>query len=324
MKAMVQSEYGSADVLRLADVDMPMVQSGDVLIKVCAAAVHAGDWHLMRGDPWLLRLIFGGLLKPKVRTLGTDMAGRVEAVGAKVTQFEPGDEVFGDLSECGFGSFAEYVSVPEKALALKPASLGFKAAATVPVSGLTALQALRNVGQIQPGQTVLINGATGGVGSFAVQLAKAFGAKVTAICRTSKMERVRQLGADHIIDYTQTEVTETTQRYDLILDAAAYRSVFDWLALLTPKGTYVMIGGSTTRLFQVLLFGPLISKLRQCKVKCLVQQPNQSDLKVLSELITDGKLSPCIDRCYRLSEVPNAIRYLESRQVQGKVAIEIE
>lgn len=323
MKAIVQFEYGSADVLSLAEVDMPIAQSDEVLVKVHAAAVHAGDWHLMRGEPFLIRLIFGGLLKPKIRTLGTDMAGRVEAVGAKVTQFQPGDEVFGELSEFGFGTFAEYVSVPEKALALKPENLSFEQAAAVPISGLSALQALRDVGQVQPGQRVLINGAAGGVGSFAVQLAKAFGAEVTGVCSTRKVEMVRSLGANRIVDYTQEDIVQTTERYDLILDAAAYRSVFDFLPLLTPEGTYVMIGGSTARLLQVMLFGSLISKIRQRKVKCLMQKPSQADLIFLRELITESKLSPFIDRCYSLSEVPTAIHYLEQRQAKGKIAITV-
>ncbi|MGB3299496.1 MAG: NAD(P)-dependent alcohol dehydrogenase [Phormidesmis sp.] len=323
MQAIVQSEYGSPDVLSLAEVDMPMVKSNEVLVKVRAAAVHAGDWHLMRGEPFLIRLIFGGLLKPKIRTLGTDMAGCVESVGAKVTQFKPGDEVFGELSEFGFGTFAEYVSVPEKALALKPVNLTFEQAAAVPVSGLSALQALRNVGQIQPGQRVLVNGAAGGVGSFAVQLAKAFGAEVTGVCSTKKVDMVRSLGADHILDYSQKDITQMTERYDLVLDTAAYRSVFDLLPLLTSEGTYVIIGGSTVRLLQVMLFGPLISKIHQRKVKCLAQKPNQADLIFLRELITEGKLSPFIDRCYSLSEVPAAIRYLEQRQAKGKIAITV-
>ena len=327
MKAIVQSEYGSADVLKLAEVENPTLNSDEVLVKVYAAAVHAGDWHLMRGKPVLARLIYGGLRKSKIRTLGTDMAGCVEAVGSKVTQFQPGDEVFADLSECGFGAFAEYVSVPEQALAIKPENLTFAAAATVPVSGLTALQALRT-GQILPGQSagkkVLINGAASGVGSFAVQLAKAFGAEVTGICQTSKMEMVRTLGADALIDYRHTDATKTNQRYDLILDIAAYRSVFDWLPLLTPAGAYVLIGGSTTRLFQVLLFGSLISKLRQRTVKCLVQKPNPADLCTLAKLIEADQLSPFVDRCYPLDEVPAAIRYVEQRQAKGKVAIQVQ
>ena len=327
MKAIVQSEYGSTDVLRLAEVDQPVVPDNGVLVRVHAASVDAGSWHLMRGTPFLIRFIFGGLLKPKIKILGAAVAGRVEAVGKGVVQFQPGDEVFGELSECGFGAFAEYVCAPEAALALKPANISFEAAATVPVSALTALQGLRDCGQIRAGQKVLINGASGGVGSFAVQIAKALGAEVTAVCSPKKMDMVRSLGgsvgADHVIDYTQVDVARTGQQYDLILDAAAYRSVFDYLPVLAPQGTYVLVGGSTARFFQVMLFGSWISRISRRSVKCLAAKTNQADLVMLKDLIETGKIVPCIDRCYTLSEVPAAIRYLEQRQVQGKVAISV-
>jgi NADPH:quinone reductase-like Zn-dependent oxidoreductase len=323
MKAIIQTEYGSADVLRLENIDRPVVSDHGVLVRVHAAAVHAGDWHLMRGTPFIARLMFGGLLKPKIRIPGTDMAGRVEAVGRNVTAFVPGDEVFGDLSESGFGAFAEYVCTPEKALALKPTNLTFEEAATVPVSALTALQGLRDAGQLQSGQTVLINGAAGGVGSFAVQIAKAFGATVTGVCSPSKVEMVRSLGADYVIDYAQATVSHNGQRYDLIFDAAAYRSVFSYLPVWAPKGTYVLVGGSTARLFQVMLLGALISKMVGRKVTGLVSKPNPDDLLVLKTLIEAGKIVPCIDRCYSLSEVPIAIRRLEQRQVEGKIAISL-
>ncbi|WP_404789515.1 NAD(P)-dependent alcohol dehydrogenase [Altericista sp. CCNU0014] len=323
MKAIVQTEYGSADVLRLEDVEKPVVPDNGVLVRVRAASVHAGDWHLMRGTPFLIRFIFGGLLKPKIKILGTDAAGRVEAVGKDATQFKPGDEVFGDLSECGFGAFAEYVCVPETALALKPANLTFEEAATVPVSALAALQGLRDVGQIQPGQKVSIVGASGGVGSFAVQIAKAYGAEVTGVCSTSKVEMVRAIGADHIIDYTQDDAIQKGQQYDLILDAAAYRSVFDYLPALTSRGTYVLVGGSTARLFLVMLFGSWISKISRRNVKFQASKPNQADLVILRDLIEAGKITPFIDRRYSLSEVPAAIRHLEQRQVRGKVSIAV-
>ncbi len=323
MKAIVQTQYGPPDVLRLEEVDQPVVQDNQVLVRVHGTAIHAGDWHLMRGEPFLIRLIFGGLLKPKIQILGTDMAGRVEAVGKDVTQFRPGDEVFGDLSEVGFGAFAEYVSVPEKALAYKPTTLTFEEAATVPVSALAALQGLRDLGQIQSGQKVLIHGAAGGVGSFAVQIAKAFGAEVTGVCRTQKVERVRSLGADHVIDSTQVDCTQTGQQYDLILDTAAYRSCADFLPALTPEGTYVVVGGSTVRLFQAMLFGAWMTRKSQRRVKSLVSKPNPADLMTLKALIETGKITPCIDRYYSLGEVPAAIRYLEQRQVQGKVAISV-
>ncbi|KAM3093840.1 NAD(P)-dependent alcohol dehydrogenase [Phormidesmis sp. 146-12] len=321
MKAIVQSEYGSADMLSLKDVDKPVVPDNGVLVRVHAASVNAGDWHLMRGNPFPVRLMFGGLLKPKIKILGFDVAGQIEAIGKDVTQFEPGDEVFGDLSECGFGAFAEYVCATESALVLKPANLSFEEAATVPGAALAALQGLRDYGQIQSGQKVLINGASGGVGSFAVQIAKAFGAEVTAVCSTKKMNMVRSLGSDHIIDYTQTDVTQIEQRYDLILDAAAYRSAFDYLPILTPEGTYVLVGGSTARFFQVMFLGSWISRISHRRVKCLASKPNQKDLITLKDLLKAGKIAPFIDQYYNLSEVPMAIRHLEQRQVQGKVAI---
>ncbi|MGF1601999.1 MAG: NAD(P)-dependent alcohol dehydrogenase [Thermosynechococcaceae cyanobacterium] len=323
MRAIVQSEYGSTDVLSLQDVAQPRLQDNGVRVNVHAASVHAGDWHLMRGTPFLIRLIMGGLFKPKYPILGCDIAGTVAAVGKDVTQLKPGDQVFGDLSECGFGAFAEYACPPETALVLKPTNLSFAEAATVPVSALAALQGLQDVGKVQAGQNVLINGASGGVGSFAIQIAKAFGAEVTGVCSTQKIEMVRSLGADHIIDYTQTDCTQTGQQYDLIFDAAAYRSVFDYLPALMPEGTYVIVGGSTARIFQVMLLGPWISKTSHRNVKFLTSQPNQDDLTTLKELIETGKVTPFIDRSYDLSEVPAAIRHIEERKVQGKVSISI-
>ncbi len=323
MKAIVQTEYGSTDMLSLQEVDKPVVADNGVLVRVCATSVDAGTWHLMRGTPFLIRFIFGGILKPKIKILGTDVAGQVEAVGKDVTQFQIGDEVFGDLTECGFGAFAEYVCATEAALALKPTNISFEEAATIPFAALAALQGLRDFGQIQSGQKVLINGASGGVGSFAVQIAKVFGAEVTTVCSTKKMDMVRSLGADHVIDYTQTDVTKNGQSYDLIFDAAAYRSVFDYLPILTTEGTYVMVGGGTARFFQVMLFGSWISRISGQKVKCLASKPNQADLVTLRDLIEAGKIAPFIDQRYNLSEVPAAIRYLEQRQVRGKVAISV-
>jgi 2-desacetyl-2-hydroxyethyl bacteriochlorophyllide A dehydrogenase len=321
MRAIIQTEYGSTDMLSLKEVDKPVVPDNGVLVKVHAASVNSGDWHLMRGTPYLIRPMFGGLLKPKIKILGFDVAGKIEAVGKDVTQFNPGDEVFGDLSSCGFGAFAEYVCATEAALVLKPVATTFEEAAIVPGAGVAALQGLRDVGQIQSGQKVLINGASGGVGSFAVQIAKAFGADVTAVCSTKKIDMVRSLGANHIIDYTQADVTQTGQCYDLILDAAAYRSVFDYLPILTFEGTYVLVGGSTTRFFQVMFLGSWISRISHRKVKCLASKTNQKDLITLRDLMVAGKITPFIDQCYNLSEVPAAIRHLEQRQVLGKVAI---
>lgn len=321
MRAIVQTEYGPPEALTLEDVDRPTVTDNGVLVQVHAASINAGDWHLMRGEPLFIRPMFGGLRKPKIKILGCDVAGRVESVGKAVTQFQPGDEVFGDLSACGFGAFAEYVCAAEAALVLKPANLSFEAAAAVPGAALAALQGLRDVGQIQAGQKVLINGASGGVGSFAVQLAKVFGAEVTAVCSTKKMEMVRSLHPDHVIDYTQTDVTQAGQRYDLIFDAAAYRSIFDYLPILTPDGTYVLVGASTAQFLQGMLLGPWISKLRSQTVKCLASNPNQPDLLTLRDLLAAGKIAPFIDQRYDLSEVPRAIRHLEQRQVMGKVVI---
>jgi NADPH:quinone reductase-like Zn-dependent oxidoreductase len=323
MKAIVQTEYGSPDVLSLQEVDKPVVTANGVLVQICATSVNAGDWHLMRGDPFLTRLIFGGILKPKIKTLGIDIAGVVEAIGKDVSQFQVGDEVFGDLSECGFGAFAEYACATEAALSLKPTNISFEQAATVPCAALTALQGLRDCGRIKFGQKVLINGASGGVGSFAVQIAKALGAEVTAVCSTNKIDMMTTLGADQIIDYTQTDITKKGQQYDLIVDAAAYRSVFDYAPILKPDGTYVLIGGSISRLFQVLLFGSVISSMMRRKVKCLTAKPNRSDLVILKDMIEAGKIVPFIDRTYNLSEVPAAIRQLEQRQVRGKVAISV-
>jgi NADPH:quinone reductase-like Zn-dependent oxidoreductase len=325
MKAIVQTEYGSPDVLSLAEVRKPIAAGNSVLVKVHASSINSGDWRLMRGTPFLVRLMYGGLRKPKIQTLGVDFAGRVEAVGPDVTQFQPGDDVFGELSEYGFGGFAEYVCAAETALVRKPMNITFEQAATVPDAAIAALQALRDCGQLQAGQRVLINGTSSGVGSFAVQIAKAFGAEVTAVCHPNKMEMVRSIGADQVMDYTQTDVTQSGQKYDLIVDIAAYRSVLDYLPILTRSGgVYVLVGGSISRLFQVMLFlGPWISRTSQRSVKCLTSKPNQTDLIVLKELLEAGKIVPFIDRSYPLSEVPIAIRYVEERHVQGKVAINI-
>jgi len=323
MKAIVQTQYGSADVLKLAEVDQPILSDNSVLVRVHATSVHAGDCHLMRGKPFLIRLIYGGMRSPKIKILGTDVAGEVKAVGTAVTQFKPGDQVFGDLSEAGFGAFAEYVCVPETALGLKPTHLTFEEAATIPVSAITALQGLRDVGKLQPGQKVLVKGASGGVGSFAVQLAKTFGAEVTGICSPSKFKMVQDIGADQVLDYQQAKTDLKQQSYDLLLDMAAYNSVFEYLPILKPKGSYVLVGGSIARLFQVMLFESLISRMSHRRVKCLVQKPNQADLAVLKDLVEAGKIRPYVDRCYSLAEVPTAIRAIEQRQVKGKIAISV-
>ncbi len=323
MKAIVRSKYGSADVLNLEEVDQPIMSARDVLVRVEATSVNAGDWHLMRGTPFIVRLIYGGLRQPKLKILGFDIAGRVEAVGQDVTQFKPGDEVFGDLSECGFGAFAEYVCAKESALVLKPDIISFEEAAAVPGAALAALQGLRDCGHIQPGQNVLINGASSGVGSFAVQIAKAVGAEVTAVCSTKKMDKVRSLGADHVIDYTQADVTQSGVDFDLILDAAAYRSVFNYFSILKPGGTYVLVGGSTARFFQILLFGSLISRFSRRKITALASTPRQTDLQILKDWLMSGTIAPLIDQTYLLKDLPSAIRQLEQRQVTGKVIVRV-
>jgi len=323
MKAIVQTEYGSSDVLSLAEVNQPLVPDHGVLVRVRAASVDAGVWHLMRGTPFLIRLMYGGLRKPKYTILGSAISGQVEAVGKAVTQFQPGDEVFGDLSESGFGGFAEYASAPEDALALKPSNLSFEEAATIPVSGLAALQALRDVGQLQSGQKVLVLGASGGVGCFAVQIAKALGAEVTGVASTPKVEMVAKLGADDVIDYTQTDVTLAGKQYDLILDAAAFRPFADYLPILTPRGIYVAVGGSTGDFLRAMVLGSLASKADGKQVKSLESKPNQADLVTLKDLAEAGKLTPFIDQTFPLEDVPAAIRLLEDRSVKGKIAIRV-
>jgi len=323
MKAIVYHEYGSPNVLNLEDVDKPAPKDNEVLIEVHAASVNAADWHLLRGDPFLLRLD-SGLLKPKNTILGADIAGRVETVGSNVKQFQSGDEVFGDISECGFGGYAEYVSVHENVLALKPTNMTFEQAAAVPMAAVTALQGLRDKGQIQQGQKVLIYGASGGVGMFAVQIAKSFEAEVTAVCSTRKLDMVRSIGADHVIDYTQVDFTKNGQRYDLIVAANGYRSLSDYRRALSPNGIYVCTGGSMAQIFQSMLLGPFISMNGSKKMANLAAKPNQKDLAFMTELLEAGKVVPVIDRRYPLSEVPEAIQYLGEGHAKGKVVISLE
>jgi NADPH:quinone reductase-like Zn-dependent oxidoreductase len=321
MKAIVYTKYGPPDVLQLKEVEKPTPKDDEVLIKVHAASVNPWDWDLMRGKPGVVRL--WGLLKPKYQILGADIAGQVEAVGRNVKQFQPGDEVFGDLCECGWGGFAEYVCARENALALKPASMTFEEIAAVPQAAIMALQGLRDKGQIQPGQKVLINGTGGGVGTFAVQIAKSFGAEVTGVDSTKKLDMVRSIGADQVIDYTQEDFTKNEQRYDLILDVAGYRSIFDYKRALRPKGIYVMVGGSMARIFQTMVLGPWISMTGSKKMGILAMKPNK-DMDFLKELLEAGKVLPVIDRRYPLSEVPEALRYLGEGHAQGKVVITMD
>ncbi len=323
MKAIVNTHYGSPDVLQLKEVEKPAPSDHEVLVKVLAASAAAGDWHLLRAQPFLMRFTYG-LLKPKHQILGAAFAGRVETVGRNVTQFQPGDEVFGDVSACGFGAFAEYVSVPEHAVALKPTRLTFEEAATVPVSAVTALQGLRDQGHIQPGQKVLINGASGGVGTFAVQIAKAFGTEVTAVCSTRNVDMVRSIGADHVIDYTQEDFTKNGQRYDLILAVNGYHPISAYQRALSQEGRYVMTGGSMAQMFQAMLLGPWLSKNGSQKMGNLLAKPNQKDLVFVKELLEAGKVVPVIERRYPLREVPEAIRYVEEGHAKGKVVITVD
>jgi len=324
MKAVVNHVYGSPDVLKLEEVAKPSPKDDEVLVQVHAASVNAADWHLLRGKPFLVRLVVGGLLKPKNTILGAAVAGQVEAVGSNVTQFHPGDEVFGDVSGSGFGAFAEYVCVPENALALKPTNMTFEEAATIPVAAVTALQGLRDKGQIQPGQKVLINGASGGVGMFAVQIAKAFGAEVTAVCSTRNVDMLGSIGADHVIDYTQEDFTKNGQQYDLILAANGYHSIWAYKRALRSKGRYVLTGGSMAQMYQAMILGPLVSMTGSKKMGNLLAKPNQKDLVFVKELLEEGKVKPVIERRYALSEVPEAVRYVEEGHARGKVVIIVE
>jgi NADPH:quinone reductase-like Zn-dependent oxidoreductase len=322
MHAVVTTQYGSPDVLELREVDQPTPNANEVLVRVHAASVNAGDWHLLRGEPFLVRLMFG-LRAPKFQILGSDVAGVVETVGTDVTQFRPGDAVFGDISAHGFGAFAEYVAVPETALAHKPEGLSFAEAAALPVAAGTALQALRDHGHIQAGQQVVINGASGGVGTYAVQIAKAFGAVVTGVCSTSKMEQVRALGADHVIDYTQEDFTKNGQQYDLIIAVNGYHPILHYRRALRAGGRYVMIGGANAQMFEALLLGPLLSLPGSTKLGNMLAEPDQARLLALKELAEAGKIAPVIDRCYPLAEVPEAIRSVEAGSARGKVVITV-
>jgi NADPH:quinone reductase-like Zn-dependent oxidoreductase len=323
MKAIVHTQYGSPDILQFKEVEKPVPRDNEVLIKVHAASVNTLDLAL--SGPLLVRIITGGLLKPKDPRLGADIAGQVEAVGNNVTQFQPGDEVFGECK----GAFAEYACADENKLALKPANLSFEAAAAVPVAALTALQGLRDKGQIQPGQQVLIHGASGGLGTFAVQLAKAFGAEVTAVCSTWNVDQARSIGADHVIDYTQVACTRNGQRYDLILAVNGYHPISAYRRTLRPTGRYVLVGASKTHIYkallQALLLGPVISRTGKQKMGFMgIAKINQKDLVYVKELLEVGKVAPVTERRYPLAETAEALRYLEEGHARGKVVINVE
>ncbi|MDP9273973.1 MAG: NAD(P)-dependent alcohol dehydrogenase [Chloroflexota bacterium] len=323
MKAIVRDRYGSPEVLELKDVAKPVVDDDSVLVRVRAASINAYDWHMMRGSPYLVRMM-AGLRKPKNSAMGVDVAGQVEAVGKNVTQFRPGDEVFGSRT----GSLAEYLRATETSfLVPKPAGLTFEQAAAVPMAAVTALQGLRDKGQIKAGQRVLINGASGGVGTFAVQIAKAFGAHVTAVCSTRNVEQARSLGADEVIDYTKADFTRSGQRYDLILDVASSGSLSSRTRVLTPHGTLVGVGSAdgsgTASIAAGLLETAVRSRLGSQKIPFFLSKHSKEDLLVLKELIDAGKVRPVIDRTYPLSQTAEAIGYLEKGHARGKVIITV-
>ena len=327
MKAVVYTNYGSPDVLEIRDIKKPVPNDDQVLIKVRAASINPLDWHFMEGTPYIMRAMGVGLRKPKDPRLGVDYAGTVEAVGKNVTQFKPGDEVLGGKS----GAFAEYVCArADRAIVLKPANITFEQAASVPIAAITALQGLRDKGKIQPGQKVLINGASGGVGTFAVQIAKSFGADVTGVCSTRNLDMVRSLGADHVIDYTKEDFTKNGQRYDLILDNVGTQPLSGFRRVLNPNGILVMIGGGGPndggligplgRPVKALLLSPFVSQ----KMGMMMAELNKKDLTVLGDLMQSGKVKPVIDRTYPLSQIADAIRYLEQGHARGKVIISVE
>lgn len=321
MKAIVFTKYGSPDVLQLREVDKPTPKDDEVLIRVHAASLNDWDWAALQGIPFVNRLTFG-VLRPKKQILGSDVAGRIEAIGKNVAQFQLGDEVFGDISGA-WGGFAEYVCARENALALKAPSMTFEQAAAIPQAAMLALQGLRDRGRIQPGQKLLINGAGGGVGTFAIQIAKLYGAEVTAVDSAGKLDMLRSLGAAHVIDYTQEDFTKNKQCYDLILDVKTNRSIFDCARALSPNGTYVIVGGSMVRLFQALLLGPLISMTKNKSIRIVVLKPNK-DLAYMKELFEAGKIVPVIDGPYKFSEVPEAFRRFGEARHRGKVIITVE
>lgn len=345
MKAAVRHSYGSPDVLGVEEVDTPAPGDDEVLIRIHAASVNLGDWELLTGDPLyitVLARLFGkessrhaipaskggahrgrrALFNPKFKILGTDLAGRIEVVGKNVTEFRPGDEVFGDCSVTGFGAFAEYVSVPETAcLARKPRGMSFEQAAAIPQAAFIALQALRDHAHVQPGQTVLINGAGGGAGTFAVQLAKTYGAEVTGVDGAHKLDLMRSVGADHVMDYRREDFTEDGRQYDVILDLAAYRPVFRCRQSLKRNGIYLVAGGSGTAMWQSLLLGPLVSRIGNGRIEFLLAESRRDDLDYMAELFEAGKVVPVIDECFPLSEAAEAFRSIGEKRSKGKVVI---
>jgi len=320
MKAVISSTYGSPEVLELKEFEKPVPKGNEVLVKVHATSVNFGNLALLRGKPFLVRFAFG-LMKPKYSIPGGDMAGRVEAVGLNVKRFQPGDEVFADLSGSGWGAFAEYVAVPEDVLVQKPSCISFEEAAAVPMAGVTALQGIRDKGEIQPGQKVLIYGASGGVGTFAVQIAKSYGAEVTAVCSTRNVDIIHSIGADHVIDYQREDFQKQTQQYDLIIGVNGHQPLSVYKRALKPEGRFVHVGGSGQQMFQTMTEGPWISMTGKKKMGAFLHKPNRADLQSMKELLETGRVKPVIDKIYPLSEIKKAFEYFEEGHAQGKVII---
>jgi NADPH:quinone reductase-like Zn-dependent oxidoreductase len=326
MKAIVCNRYGSPDVLEMQDIEKPDPGDNEVLIKVHSAALNAADWHIMRGSPYLMRFVFG-FKGPKYPVPGSDAAGYVEAIGKDVTRFKRGDAVFGNLfddgkSEKGFGAFAEYACADEQAFVLKPSNLTFEEAASIPLAATTALQAL-DMGRAEAGKKVLVNGASGGVGTFTVQIAKARGCEVTAVCSRSKTDMVRSIGADHIINYEQVNVTKSGMQYDVVIAANGYHPISDYKRILTPRGHYVSVGGNMSQMFQGIALGPLLSERHGKQLGYLSAKTNLKDLVTVAQVAASGKIKPVIDRAYTLSEVADAMRYLEEGHASGKIVIHV-
>lgn len=322
MKAIVCNKYGSPDVLELKEVEKPYPAENQVLVKIHSASLNFGNLVLLKGKPFLARFAFG-LTKPKYSIPGGDIAGTVEAVGKEVKLFKVGDEVFGDLSGCGWGGFAEYVAVPEYALAFKPTNISFEEAAAAPMAGVTALQGLRDKGKLKLGHKVLIYGASGGVGTFAVQIAKAFGAEVTGVCSTRNVEILRSIGADHVIDYSKEHFTQHQGYFDLVLGVNGSNSLSDYTRVLKKDGNFVHVGGSESQLYQTLFLGPFISMVGSKKLSSLLQRATQNDLNDLKELLKTNKVRPIIDKRFNLGEITEAFKYFQEGHAQGKVVITI-
>ena len=322
MKAITYYDYGSLDNMSLEEVDRPVPRDKEVLIRVRAASINSWDWDLVRGEPFYVRLAGGGLRRPIKKIIGCDVAGVVEQVGKKVTRFKVGDEIFGDISTSGWGGFAEYVCAKEKVLTSKPSHLSFEEAASLPQAGVMALQASRDFRKINPDDKILINGAGGGVGSFAIQLIKQFGAEITGVDRTSKFELMKSLGADHVIDFMEEDFTTGAKRYDYIIDVVGHHSIYDFKRVLEPKGEYRMIGGPSYLILQAMFVAPLISLLTNKKMGILGHEPNK-DLDYLTERIEKGTLRPIIDRVFPLERTPEAFSYFGEGEVKGKVIIKV-